>query len=497
MSATNASARKSMWRAIRSDTRRDDNHHAQQFQPALPGERRSTVRPGIARLDGFLSPRTSTELDPRALPGGREYPSRTGSTDGSTVWNNRSAVDSFGPRFDRSVPDDGYAWWYLDAISDDGEHAITLIAFVGSVFSPYYASQRRHGPSTPDNHCAMNIALYGAKRRWAMTERASHALKRDANMLQIGPSSIHWDGRAFHITLDEVTMPLPSRISGTITLTPDVRNLQSFALSENTEHRWWPLVPRARIEVNLPLPSVRWSGNAYLDCNWGEGPLEQSFRRWSWSRSERADGSSEIFYDVVSREGRDVNLALRVTADGLLEHIEAPVATPLSRTRWRLDRLQRRHDSELAGRITSLEDGPFYARTLIESTTLGRTSKTVHESLCLERFASPWVQAMLPFRMPRVPALAFRAVVLMAAMRVWWLATVAPDRRVGSDQLQYHQPNANAKNRQHLDQPKVLSHGYAPWYRLDRHAEDLLELFLKLEQRDAAARQVTYQRSRV
>ena len=45
-------------------------------------------------------------------------------------------------RFDTPVPDGGYAWWYLDALSDDGRHGLTVIAFIGSVFSPYYAWAR-------------------------------------------------------------------------------------------------------------------------------------------------------------------------------------------------------------------------------------------------------------------------------------------------------------------------------------------------------------------
>ena len=33
------------------------------------------------------------------------------------------------PPFDTPVPPGGYRWWYLDALSDDGRHGITLIAF--------------------------------------------------------------------------------------------------------------------------------------------------------------------------------------------------------------------------------------------------------------------------------------------------------------------------------------------------------------------------------
>ncbi|MFX8883411.1 hypothetical protein ABTM86_19650, partial [Acinetobacter baumannii] len=84
-----------------------------------------------------------------------------------------------GPRFDRPVPDNGYAWWYVDALSDDGKRGITLIAFVGSVFSPYYALARRRGRGDPLNHCALNVAVYGnGTKHWAMTERRRGAIAR-------------------------------------------------------------------------------------------------------------------------------------------------------------------------------------------------------------------------------------------------------------------------------------------------------------------------------
>ena len=46
------------------------------------------------------------------------------------------------PGFDQPVAPGGYLWWYIDAISDDGQYGLTIIAFVGSVFSPYYALAR-------------------------------------------------------------------------------------------------------------------------------------------------------------------------------------------------------------------------------------------------------------------------------------------------------------------------------------------------------------------
>ena len=45
----------------------------------------------------------------------------------------------------------------------------------------------------------------------------------------------------------------------------------------------------------------------------------------------------------------------------------------------------------------TLEDTPFYARSVL----VNGSDLTMHESLSLDRFRSPWVQVMLPFRMPR------------------------------------------------------------------------------------------------
>ena len=44
-------------------------------------------------------------------------------------------------------------------MSDDGGDALTVIAFVGSAFSPYYRRSR----GDPDNHCALNVVLYGPR----------------------------------------------------------------------------------------------------------------------------------------------------------------------------------------------------------------------------------------------------------------------------------------------------------------------------------------------
>ncbi len=306
------------------------------------------------------------------------------------------------PRFDADVPPGGYLWWYMDAQSDDGRYGLTLITFIGSVFSPYYAWS---GWADPFNHCAVNLALYrldGGAGRWAMTERPERRLKRDASHITIGPSSLSWEGGVLTARIDEITSPLPERLRGTIRLRPEALTGRAFALDAAQEHVWRPLAPRARVDVSFDRPGLSWSGDGYLDTNHGSEPLEVRFRRWDWSRAHTQD-EALLFYDVDRLDGERHELALRVSRNGEIQRIEAPPARALPRTVWGVPRHAR---GDAGGPMTvtrTLEDTPFYSRSALSGDILGRPATIWHESLMLDRFSNPAVRCLLPFRMPRMP----------------------------------------------------------------------------------------------
>ena len=263
------------------------------------------------------------------------------------------------------------------------------------MFSPYYAWT---GWADPYRHCAVNIALYGpGRRRWAMTERGAKALIRDTDTLAIGASRLVWDGAALTIQIDEITAPIPSRIRGAVRLHPAGLNDQTFALDSGGKHRWRPIAPRTRVDVVLEKPGLSWSGDAYFDCNAGDEPLEQGISAWDWSRVHRPDDTL-LFYDVMRRDGGEMRLALRAGATGILDPIKSPDYTHLPRTGWRMPRAARGEGLRV---IRTLEDAPFYSRSMLASQD-GDQDRIVHESLSLDRLRSPIVRAMLPFRMPRV-----------------------------------------------------------------------------------------------
>lgn len=335
---------------------------------------------------------------------GPEHARRENSFDTSRPAQSSGAALGLEPAFDRPVGPNGYAWWYIDALSHDRRHGLTIIAMIGSVFSPYYAWARKRGPTDPEEFCALNVALYGASgKRWGLTERGAAALQRTPEQLLIGPSSVRWNGRWLEVNIDEITVPLPSRLRGQVRLHPSSLSSQSYSLDRSGQHHWWPVAPCSRVEVDMQRPKLRWSGDAYFDANAGSEPLENRFVSWNWSRAALADGGAAILYDKVIRGEPARSLALHVDRDGHISAFPAPPNTSLPKTRvWRIERGIQVESGREAQVQRTLEDTPFYARSVVSSHILGQAVTAMHESLSLERFSQPWVRLLLPFRMPRV-----------------------------------------------------------------------------------------------
>jgi len=100
--------------------------------------------------------------------------------------------------------------------------------------------------------------------------------------------------------------------------------------------------------------------------------------------------------------GQEVSLAKRIDTVGRIEDTPTWIVTTLPKTRWLIPRETRSDERHAATVIRTLEDAPFYARSMVSSRLNGAPVVMMHESLSLERFRRPLVKLMLPFRMPRV-----------------------------------------------------------------------------------------------
>jgi carotenoid 1,2-hydratase len=210
---------------------------------------------------------------------------------------------------------------------------------------------------------------------------------------------MRWTGGALVIDLDEIAVPFPRRVRGRIGLIPQAINTAPFALDPAGRHVWRAIAPRARVEVEMDRPGLKWSGSAYWDMNHGSESLEEGFVDWQWSRAHLGREVA-VIYEGLRRDRSGFAAALRFDAAGVPREEELPPAASLPRTLWWMPRRTRSDDGRARVRKT-WEDAPFYTRSTVAARLFGEDVAAVHESLCLNRFASPIVQRMLPYRMPR------------------------------------------------------------------------------------------------
>jgi len=237
-------------------------------------------------------------------------------------------------------------------------------------------------------------------KRWAMTERGRSRIDRSDTHIAIGPSRMAWSGSQLTIDIEEWGVPVPARMRGTITieLGPVFEHIHD--LDSRGRHSWRPIAPCALATVSFEKPALSWRGRAYVDMNAGAEPLEAGFRNWTWSR-EDAGASTRILYDVQQRDGARRGLALDYRRDGSIKHINPDPVQDLPPTGWRVSRSTRAPAERPARLLRTLEDTPFYSRSVLGFERDGEMRSAINESVDLDRFAARWVQMLLPFKMPR------------------------------------------------------------------------------------------------
>ncbi len=309
-------------------------------------------------------------------------------------------------------PPGGYAWWYFDALSDDGEHALTAIFFVGSVFSPTYAARVRRGEvARAEDHLGVNLALYhrGRQVAWVMSEYGRGALGGidDAGPHIADSRVVALADGGLRVEIRERSAPFLAALTGwgrplecTIELSPASTPTAPVELGVvgGAHHNWRVIMPRARVHVTGARPEEAWQGDGYHDANWGEGRLEAAFCGWSWARFH--DGPHDIvLYRIVARSGLARAFLRDSRVDAKIHEVATlPEGETLS-SRWGL-RMPR---SFVAGDVVCrtgalLEQAPFYARYRAHAEVRGQALVGIGEHLDLDRFGHPFVQFLLRFK---------------------------------------------------------------------------------------------------
>lgn len=279
---------------------------------------------------------------------------------------------------------------------------------VGHPFSPDYL---RAGRVPAERYCSMNVAVYGPpplarfRSGFALEERAISSRDRARDGIQIGRSSLRWVGDRLQADLDERTTPLghPVRraITGRVTFVPEALTGRELVIDRDAQHRWWPVSPVGRIEVDLPSLGLRFGGHGYHDANAGETSLADGFEHWNWSRARTSQGAA-LTYDAIDRSGIRTSHAFRVRAgSGNIEPIESTRLMARARSAWGLPRDVRVDAGATVCTVRTLEDGPFYNRALIETRVDGESVTAMYEALSGRRLRAGWVRFCTRYRMAK------------------------------------------------------------------------------------------------
>ena len=373
---------------------------AQRFDALFPGSPGSLYgRSPHGMMAAFERPTARTTV-PGLLPGGRRGASGGGRADGGTLRPARGRGDLDGPNFDLDVPPDGYAWWYIDGDLGRGTRALSVIGFIGSVFSPWYAWSGRRDP---DNHVCINVATYGPGGRFTMTDRGRSRAAPVAAPLR-GRPVLDDMGRGAardRRRRDRVAADRCRRVRGQIASDPAAITGSELPLTVDGAHVWRPFAPRLGDRGRSGGARLAMVRPRLFRCQLRHPRAGDRISPSGPGAASRIAVALPAFTTQHGCDGTELGAGFRFGADGQAREIEPPPRTRLSPV-------------ALAGAPrnalrcgTRPEAGAEHARRAVlfplsRADGDRRRSRTgVHEALDLRRFRSPLLKPMLALRVPR------------------------------------------------------------------------------------------------
>lgn len=313
-------------------------------------------------------------------------------------------------------------WWYFDAISDDGEHALVIVWYAGLPFDPDYGVRTlrhlknpgRYPAPDPLDHAAIGLSLYhrGETLAYALNryprERFEH--RAEPFSVAVARSRVERDATGYRLRVET-----PER-DGRRTIRADLR----FAPASATEplerdlggsggpHHWILAAADCRVEGTVALEGAGGSaldfrGRGYHDHNAGAEEISLAWTRWRWGRVHFGRQTA-IYYQAEPRDGPRRSLWI-VCEDGRPADVREDFALKLDD--WRRHPLGIRYPRSLEvgdARVEGahlVDSGPFYLRWLSEFTIGGGSAVGISELLEARALHRPWFNWMIPYRLKR------------------------------------------------------------------------------------------------
>ncbi len=330
---------------------------------------------------------------------------------------------TFGPQNDhcRFLDENGaYEWWYIDALSPNGEWGVVVIVFRGMPMSPDYLAAQSRG-TNPSDHCGYTVSIYHHGKRIYFAFRGINEPDLSNANINIDLNDIgHFNANSI-----EVNTSIPSlRRSATIKITtsqaagPSQSEAPSQAAGPSQSeapsgHGWSLTAPRTPCAVRLVIredgvdrADAEWEGVAYRDHNWGQRAMQADFHHWYWGRVHGANRT--IVYLAAPSDASTNAWAGEVDVTGKITPWTNVVVAPSHHRPTMLGlwapKTVKVTGTDAEGRAVTVisthdevvEDGPFYQRYLsrwnVNGADLGVGTS---EYMNVARYKRAWIRPFL------------------------------------------------------------------------------------------------------
>lgn len=318
-----------------------------------------------------------------------------------------SALIEVGDPEARGVPDvvldapGGFAWWYVDALDERGDGAVLIWSW-GLPFLPGYLSGARSGAGDPARaRPSFNVALYEGGKPAFYILQTYH------------PDDVETDGQgSFRFGATRITRPTPgrvdlaidlpvprsrSRLQGALSVSGSPARLgDGLAPSPRPHHRWTPVFGPSRLSGQLTCGDRVFDidAPAYHDRNEGDRRFDDlGIDHWIWGRLI-SDERTRIWYICYAKTGPATAWGVELARDGtlrLFDELEPRLIEPrrgaFGMRTWRQVQLIDRHGRPFVTAQTRnrVDDGFFYARTVVEAEAEGHRGLGIAEWIVPDR----------------------------------------------------------------------------------------------------------------
>lgn len=295
----------------------------------------------------------------------------------------------------------GFAWWYVDTLDAHGNGAVVIWSW-GLPFLPNYLSRARAGHGDPArSRPSLNLAIYRNRKRafYLLQEYPEHEATMDgAGNFRFGDTTMSRPRPDLvRIDFNALLPGTAQRLEGTLEIEgPPARLGDGTEPSPDFAHRWTPVLgpSRARGLLKVGQDNFQIDGPGYHDRNEGTHRFDDlGIEHWSWGRLVHPERTA-IWYLCYSKSGPPVAWGAELLADGEIRihemeaELEGPRKGAFGLRTWERVILREpgRSEAWLKAEIgPRVDDGPFYARSVVTVEADGRSGPGLAEWIVPDR----------------------------------------------------------------------------------------------------------------